>query len=160
MKSLADLRKLIAQKTWDKDVVLWVGPLPPLRALLASLGQPVTPSEIDLLDLLSEQSIPDSDEDIGLAIKARLRSDLQTLRSSGTSRRVLIVKSAALLTRYSVGLKEFFDWFVGDHAMVVLVLDGVPSAPKSLPAEIELRPDWLLRSLLRPDLAKHVFSAA
>jgi hypothetical protein len=160
MKTLTDLRRLIAQKTWDKDVVLWVGPLHPLRDLLASVGQPVTPSEIDLLDLLPEQSIPDSDEDIGLAIKARLRSELQGLRSSGTLRRVLIVKSAALLTRYSVGLKEFFDWFVGDHAMVVLVLDGVPAAPKFLPSDIELRPDWLLRSLHRPDFAKHVFSAA
>jgi hypothetical protein len=57
-------------------------------------------------------------------------------------------------------LKEFFDWFVGDLAVVVLALDGVPSGLKPLPAEIELRPDWLLQTLHRPDLAKNVFSAA
>jgi len=49
---------------------------------------------------------------------------------------------------------------VGDHAMVVLALDGVPSALKSLPAEVELRPNRLLESLNRPDLAKHAFSVA
>ncbi len=160
MKSPNDLRKLLAQKTWDKDVALWVGPLQPVRDAVAGAGHPITLSELDLLDLLSEQSLPDSEEDIGSALKTALRSDLQKRRSASPDRRVLIVKSAALLTRYSVGLKEFFDWFVGDHAVVVLALDGVPSGLKPLPAEIELRPDWLLQTLHRPDLAKNVFSAA
>lgn len=160
MKSPNDLRKLLAQKTWDKDVALWVGPLQPVRDVIADAGQPLTLSELDLLDLLPEQSLPDSEEDIASALKTALRADLQKRRSAAPERRVLIVKSAALLTRYSVGLKEFFDWFVGDHALVVLALDGIPFGLKPLPPEIELRPDWLLQTLHRPDLAKNVFSAA
>jgi hypothetical protein len=160
VKSPQDLRKLLAQKTWDKDIAVWVGPLSSLREILGGSGQSIVSSELDLLDLVSDQPIPDADEDIGFAIKTRLRAELTKLRPSGAQRQVLVVKSAALLTRYAVGLREFFDWFVGDHAMVILALDGIPPAPKTLPAEIELRPDWLLQSLSRPDLAKHVFAAS
>jgi hypothetical protein len=160
VKSTHDLRRLLAQKTWDKDVAVWVGPLPSLREILGTSGQSIASSELDLLDLVSDQPIPDAEEEIGLLIKTRLRAELKKIRPSGTQRMILVVKSAALLTRYAVGLGEFFDWFVGDHAMVILALDGVPSAPKTLPAEIELRPDWLLQSLAHPDLAKHVFAAS
>jgi hypothetical protein len=160
VKSQHDLRKLLSQKTWDKDVALWVGAIQPVRDAVTGAGQPITLRELDLLDLLPEKTLPDSEEDIGFALKRALRADLQKRRPVSADRRVLIVKSAALLSRYSLGLKEFFDWFVGDRALVVLALDGVPSGFKQIPAEIELRPEWLLQSLHRPDLAKHVFTAA
>lgn len=160
MKSPDDLRKLLAQKTWDKDIALWIGPVQPMRALVAGAGQPIAVSELDILDLLSEQSLPDSDCEIGANIKIALRADLQKKRTPNAGRRLLIVRSAALLTRYAVGLKEFFDWYLGDHAMVILILDGIPAQPRQIPAEIELRTDLLLQSFTSSDLAKNVFKAS
>ena len=44
------------------------------------------------------------------------------------NRTVLIVKSIGLLARYNVGLKEFYDWFVGSHTLVVLLLESIVEA--------------------------------
>ena len=48
MKTAAALAALTRQKTWDKDVVLWVGSE---HALLHTLGQ-LSSTVLDLLDLL------------------------------------------------------------------------------------------------------------
>ena len=160
MKSSSELRKLLAQKTWDKEVAIWVGSLASLQDLISGSGQTIDVKQIDLLDLISEHSIPDSDEELGRTLKGQLRSELQKQRSSSTDRRILLVQSTALLSRYDVGLKEFFDWFVGDHAMVILLLDGIPSSTKPLPLEIEIRPKGLIEKLNHPDLAKNAFIAS
>jgi hypothetical protein len=57
MKTAADLAALTRQKTWDKDVVLWVGSEP---ALLHTLGQ----TSYVVLDLAVEAS---DDEKAGVS---------------------------------------------------------------------------------------------
>ena len=54
MKTAADLGALTRQKTWDKDVVLWVGSE---HALLHTLGQ-ISYTVLDLLDLFDEDCLP------------------------------------------------------------------------------------------------------
>jgi len=159
MNTLADFGRLLAQKTWNKDIVIWVGEVRLVQEAAQTAGQPISVVELDLLDLLDQSSLPENDSDIAVALRTALRAELRKRPSGTQDRQLLIVRSAPLLTRYSIGLRDFFDWFVGDHALVVLVLEGVLASDKQLPPEIELRPDFLLQSLYRADHAKHVFSA-
>ncbi len=54
MKTAADLAALTRQKTWDKDVVLWIGSE---NALLHTLGQ-ISYAVLDLLDVFDEEHLP------------------------------------------------------------------------------------------------------
>ena len=59
MKTAADLAALTRQKTWDKDVVLWVGSE---NVLMHTLGQ--TPyAVLDLLDVFDEEHLPMDEEE-------------------------------------------------------------------------------------------------
>ena len=68
---------------------------------------------------------------------------------------ILVVKSAGLLVRYNLGLREFFNWFCCDRAMVVLLVEAVPEKIR-LPIGIECRPQLIVEYFHRPDLAKHL----
>ncbi len=50
MRSSADLAALVRQRTWDKELVLWVGSESALRKAVA----PVPVETLDLLDLFDE----------------------------------------------------------------------------------------------------------
>ena len=114
-----DLPALIRRPTWSKDVCLWIGTEAALREALE--GE--THEFLDLLDLLQ----PDEDlptDELGRAgvLDSRLDSRLQALKESLAGRCVLVVKNAALLARYKVGLKPFYDWFGSDRRMTILTL--------------------------------------
>ena len=122
MKTAADLAALTRQKTWDKDVVLWVGSE---NALLHTLSQ--TPyAVLDLLDLFDEECLPLDNEETQAHLRRDLRRQLQSLQVGSERRTVLIVKSIGLLARYHAGVREFYEWFCGDFAMVVLILTTTP----------------------------------
>jgi len=152
MKTGADLAALTRQKTWDKDVVLWVGAE---HALLHILGQ--TPYEVlDLLDLFDEESLPMDEEETRTQLLRRLRHRLQSLQVSAGRRTVLIVKSIGLLARYRTGVREFYEWFCGDFAMVVLLLDGLLDEC-AWPEEVGCDADRLRKYFHDPSVVKEVF---
>ena len=104
MKTAADLAALTRQRTWDKDVVLWVGAE---HALMHTLGQ--TPHTV-----------------------------------------------LGLLARYHAGVREFYEWFCGDFAMVVLILDGLLDE-RVWPEEVACDADRLLTYFNEPGIVKQVF---
>ena len=148
MKTAADLAALTRQKTWDKDVVLWVGSE---HALLHTLGQ-LSSTVLDLLDLFDEDRLPMDHEET----QAHLRRQLQLLQVGSERRTVLIVKSIGLLARYHAGMREFYEWFCSDFAMVVLLLDGLLEE-RLWPEEVLCDTDSLLKYFDTPGVVKQVF---
>jgi hypothetical protein len=148
MKTAADLAALTRQKTWDKDVVLWVGSE---HALLHTLGQ-LSYTVLDLLDLFDEDCLPMDNEET----QAHLRRQLRSLQAGSERRTVLIVKSIGLLARYHAGVREFYEWFCDDFAMVVLLLDGLLEE-RPWPEEVTCDTDSLLKYFDTPGVVKQVF---
>jgi len=152
MKTAADFAALTRQKTWDKDVVLWVGAE---HALLHILGQ--TPyAVLDLLDLFDEECLPMDEDETRAQLLRGLRHKLQSFQVGSERRTVLVVKSIGLLTRYRTGVREFYEWFCGDFAMVVLILDGL-LAERVWPEEVACDADRLLKYFHEPGVVKQVF---
>ena len=152
MKTAADLAALTRQKTWDKDVVLWVGSE---HALLHTLGQ-TSYAVLDLLDLFDEDCLPMDHEETQAHLRRGLRHRLQSLQVGAERRTVLIVKSIGLLARYHAGVREFYEWFCGDFAMVVLSLDGLLEE-RLWPEEVACDTDSLLTYFDTPGVVKQVF---
>lgn len=89
MKTAADLAALFRQRTWDKDVVLWVGSE---KALIEALSG-VSHSVFDLLDLFDEGHLPMDDEETRAQLINGLRRTLRTIETSPERRTVLVVRS-------------------------------------------------------------------
>src|SRR5438876_25454 len=113
LKGIADFRALLKQRTWDKDVLLWLGSE---KSLLSALGS-VNHLVLDLLDLFDLDRLPVNDEETRRDLSERLRLKLKSIPKGPDNRIVLVVKSVGLLARYRVGLKEFYDWFVGSRTV-------------------------------------------
>jgi hypothetical protein len=139
-------------------VAVWLGPASSLTAALP-VGSNVAGIVLDILDLFDEGALPDSEDDVVYFLRRALREKLVSLAPPTGERRILIVKSAGILARYNLGLKEFFDWFCGDRGLVVLLIEATPEKVE-LPSEIECHPRVIVDYFDRPDLAKHCFSAA
>jgi len=152
VKRPSELSKLVRQRTWDKDVILWVGTEADLLDTLKSV-KIVT---LDLLDLFDETNLPMDDDETQSCLTRELRAKLRAITIGPENRTVLIVKSVGLLARYNVGTSEFYKWFCGDFAMVVLLLDGVPERTE-WPDEISCDGNRLLNYFREPDVVKHVF---
>ena len=152
MKTAADLAALTCQKTWDKDVALWVGSE---HALLRTLGQ-TSYAVLDLLDLFDEDCLPMDHEETQAHLRHGLRRWLQSLQVGAERRTVLIVKSIGLLARYHAGVREFYEWFCSDFAMVVLLLDGLLEE-HLWPEEVICDRDSLLKYFDTPGVVKQVF---
>ena len=153
MKRPPELAKLVRQRTWDKDVVLWMG----TEADLLDTIKNVKIATLDLLDLFDETNLPMDDDETRSRLTRELRAKLRAIPAGPENRTVLIVKSVGLLARYNVGTSEFYKWFCGDFAMVVLLLDGVPE-PTEWPDEIACDGNRLLNYFREPDVVKHVFA--
>jgi hypothetical protein len=85
-----------------------------------------------------------------------LRHRLQSLQVGAERRTVLVVKSIGLLARYHAGVREFYEWFCSDFAMVVLILDGLPEE-HVWPEEVVCDADCLLKYFNAPGVVKQVF---
>ena len=153
MKPPSELTKLVRQRTWDKDVVLWVG----TEAGLLDALKHVKSMTLDLLDLFDETNLPMDDEETRSQLTQELRAKLKAIPTGPDNRIALIVKSVGLLARYNVGTSEFYKWFCGDFAMVALLLDGVPEQTE-WPDEIACDRNRLLNYFREPDVVKHVFA--
>jgi hypothetical protein len=155
VKTAADLTKLVQQKTWDKEVVLWVGAEGGLRAALG--GAPTL--DLDLLDLFDPDNLPMDDDETRTVLQRQLRKRLQNLGTGPGNRAVLVVRSVGLLARYRAGVRDFYEWFCNDFGMVVLALGGVPGEPVGSP-EVVCVPDRLVDYFRAPDVVKEVYGEA
>lgn len=138
MLQAKELSQLLGQRAWDKELNLWVGPEPELRALLDG----VKIETIDLLDLI-EADCPADDDEIRLYLARAIRRRLKSVSREPGQRMVLVVLSAGLLARYGVGVREFYDWFCDDFSMVFLVVEG-RYVGIQWPEEVECRPNQLV----------------
>jgi hypothetical protein len=143
MRTAADLAALTRQKTWDKNVVLWVGAEHALLHILAQIPFVV----LDLLDLFAEET--------RVQLLRGLRDQLQSFQVGPERRTVLVVKSIGLLARYCAGVREFYEWFCGDFAVVVLILDGLLDE-RVWPEELACDADRLLKYFHEPGVVKQV----
>ena len=155
MKTLVDLARLAQQKTWDKDLVLWVGSENRLREVLGAV--PVL--ELDLLDLFDPDNLPMDDGQTRAELQRQLRKQLQNLGTGPGNRAVLLVRSVSLLARYHVGVRDFYEWFCNDFGMVVLTLNGLPAEPLGSP-EVICVPERLVQYFRAPDLVKEIYGGA
>jgi hypothetical protein len=151
MRSPAELRSLVGQRTWEKEVVLWVG----TEAALAKLLGPVHHVALDLLDLFDEDKLPMDDEETRQCLVGALSTRLQAIPTGPGMRVVLVVTSIGLLARYAVGLTEFYDWFCGDFSMVILLLERTLEETQ-WPEEVLCDSDRLLGYFQEP-MVKQVF---
>jgi hypothetical protein len=153
MKSASDLRALVERRAWDKEIVVWLGSIDSLLSAIPTAS--VETKQLDLLDLVSDQDVPE--EEARAQFRRALDSQLRILKPPPGQRRILIVTSTSLLAHFNTGLAGFFNWFCTDRSMVILHLDGKPEK-LSLPAEFEFRADALLDYLVQPHHAKGIYS--
>jgi hypothetical protein len=152
LKTVTELDSLLRQRTWDKDVVLWVGPE---NVLVEALGH-VKHIVLDLLDLFDENKLPIDDEETRDQMVNALREKLRGIPTGPGSRTVMVVKSVGLLARYNIGTREFYDWFCGDFSMVVLVIEEVVR-DISWPDEVICDGDRLLDYFEPPNVVNGIF---
>jgi len=89
-------------------------------------------------------------------LRRGLRRQLQSLQAGSERRTVLIVKSIGLLARYQAGVREFYEWFCNDFAMVVLLLDDLLEE-RLWPEKVICDTDSLLKYFNTPGVVKQVF---
>jgi hypothetical protein len=148
------LRDILQQPVWSKDVVAWIGSREALDDALQGFHQ----LRLDLLDLLPDDvELPAARAERGELLQQRLDQQLQTMRQTAPERCILRVENAALLARYGLGLRSFFDWFAGSQRMSVLEIGRIRAAtlPETVSEAVRFQPDWLAQyfrqHLNRPD---------
>ena len=138
MSETERLSQLMSQRTWDKELNLWVGPEKELRTQLVG----VRIQTLDLLDLIVGD-FPAEDDDIRLYLARAIRQHVRSISREHGQRMVLLVLSPGLLARYGVGVREFYEWFCNDFSMVFLVVEGrCPDMP--WPEEVECHPNQMI----------------
>jgi hypothetical protein len=152
VKGEADLKALVKQRTWDKEVLVWLGTEKSLIGALGSAKHVV----LDLLDLFQPDSLPPDDDTTKDAIHGQLCQRLRAIPKGPDNRTVLVVKSIGLLARYKVGLKDFYDWFVGSHTVVALLLEGTVERT-DWPDEVKCDTKRLLNYFNEPGMVKEVY---
>ncbi len=151
MTAADDLKARVALKTWDKEIVLWVGAEQELMQAVNGAHVLV----LDLLDLFDPKSLPiDSDETHDTLVK-QLRAWLKAVERKPGARIVLVVKSVGLLVRYGGGTNEFYNWFIGSFTMVVLHLKA--TNPRiDWPRDVECDGKRMLNYFASPGTVKQI----
>jgi hypothetical protein len=152
--SLQTFQSLVQRPDWSKNVLVWIG----APAALEPVLQGTTQVQLDLLDLFPENDgLPAARDERAELLEQRLKQHLQQIRPTGDERVVLRVRNAALLARYGVGLRCFYDWFAGSRTLTILEIDRLRplDLPGTVADSLRFDPDELVRyyrSLLhRPD---------
>lgn len=154
MSGIVEFRALVKQRTWDKEVLLWRGPEKYLVEALA-LHRHLT---LDLLDLFDVNKLPIDDDETRDELRTQLRQRLRAIPKGPDNRTVLIVKSIGLLARYNLGLKEFYDWFIGSHTLVILLLESLDEHGK-WPDDVRCEAKRLLDYFAAPTMVKEVYTS-
>ena len=154
MQSKAELDKLVRERTWNKELILWYGPESKLLPMLNGIHVHV----LDLLDLFEPSDVPVEDDEVRLQILRSLRSYLKSIPAVPSKRSALIVKSSGLLARYRVGVQDFFDLYCGDFRMALLLIDG--SCPEGeWPDEVEFSASKLVGYFKDSGMVKRLVEA-
>jgi hypothetical protein len=111
---------------------------------------------LDLLDLFDEERLPMDEEETRAQLLRGLRHRLQSFQVASGKRTVLVVKSIGLLARYHAGVREFYEWFCGDFAMAVLLLEDLLEE-HVWPEDVACDADRLLKYFNAPGVVKQVF---
>jgi hypothetical protein len=154
MHGLAEFVGLVGQRTWDKELVLWVGSEAKLLPVLSG----VHVDRLDLLDLFDGPPEQIDDDEVRQYLSRSLKKWLRATPRISDKRTVLIVRSAALLARYHVGVREFYDWFCDDFAMVILLVEGV-CAGVEWPEEVQCDSQRILDYFSEAGMVKRQFAA-
>lgn len=154
MSGIKEFRDLLKQRTWDKEVLLWLGPDKQLFDALAS-AKYVT---LDLLDLFDLNKLPIDEDETRDELRSQLRQRLKAITRGPDNCTVLVAKSIGLLARYKVGVKEFYDWFIGSHTLVVLVLESLEKHGK-WPEDVRYEVKCLLDYFADPTMVKETYAA-
>jgi len=149
-----ELTKLLRQRTWDRELILWFGAESKLVPFLASVQVEI----FDLLDTFDPTSLPVDDDEVRRHLSQSLRKCLQSISRGANKHTALIVRSAGLLARYRVGVQDFYNWFCDDFSMVILLVEGRCSE-SDWPDEVECAPDRLVEYFTQSDLIKRLIEA-
>ncbi len=155
MKSAAQFHALATSHYWDKELVLWLGSEKTLEEALGAAKR----ISLDLLDLFDPGSLPADEDSTRDQLRDRLRERLRAIQRGPDNRVILVVKSIGLLARYKAGLKDFYDWFIGDFAMAILLLEG-GTEKMDWPEEVRCEGNRLLTYFSEPGMVKEVFSTS
>lgn len=154
MHALDELTQILRQRTWDKELLLWSGPEAKLLPALTGLQL----ETVDLLDLFDPASLPVDDDDVRQHLTRSLRRRLQAVDRTPGKRTVLLVRSAGLLARYGVGVRDFYEWFCDDFSMVILLVER-PAVEEDWPEEVDGDPDRLVEYFAEAGMTKRQFGA-
>lgn len=152
MKSPQDLAALVQQRTWDKDLVLWIGSEDSVSSILSDARL----QSLDLLDLFTPDHLPMDEEETRDQLIHALRQQLQSYQVGPAHRTLLVVKSIGLLARYDTGVKEFYEWFCSDFGMVILILEEIVENFK-WPDDVICASDRLIKYFTESDRVKEVY---
>lgn len=153
MQANEELAQVVQQRTWDKELLLWSGPEAKLLPALTG----VQVETLDLLDLFDSGQLPIDDEAIRRHLSRTLRQRLGAVPRSPGKRTVLIVRSAGLLARYRVGVRDFYEWFCDDFSMVILFVEG-RCGDTDWPEEVDCDADRLIEYFAEPGMSKRQFA--
>jgi hypothetical protein len=151
LNAIDEMKVRVAQRNWDKEIILWVGP--EVDLLGAINGAHI--EALDLLDLFNPSSLPIDDEETRDVLTRKLRAKLQSIQRGPEQRVVLVVKSVGLLARYDIGVKELYDWFVGSFTMVILVLEPT-STGIDWPEDVECETGRIQHYFTTPGSVKQI----
>jgi hypothetical protein len=154
MQTHDELTNLLRQRTWDRELILWLGSEVKLRPFLTSVQVEI----LDLLDTFDPASLPVDDDEVRQHLSQSLRKYLQSISRPTAQRTALIVRSAGLLARYRVGVQDFYNWFCDDFSIVILLVEGRCSESE-WPDEVECDSDRLVEYFTNSDLIKRLIEA-
>lgn len=149
-----DLSNIVRQRTWNKELILWLGPESKLRPLLEGIQI----RDLDLLDFFAPAEVLSEDDDIRRQISRSLRQYLKSIPREGKTHDALIVQSSGLLARYRVGVQDFYDWYCDDFAMVILLVAG-RCAEGEWPDEVDCGLDSLVEYFKDSGMVKRLIEA-
>jgi len=140
--------ELVCGPVPGRHVYLWYGNP---NALLPLLPEGLVES-LDITRLMAcEERLPTASREARRRIDKALRARLQGLASQlakENRRQILVVTGTELIARYGVGLVPFYDEYVSDKTMVILIAYQVAdSSPvlENLPDFTTLAPDATYR---------------
>ena len=152
MQAIEELAQLVRQRTWDKELLLWSGPEAKLLPVLTGLQV----ESLELLDLFDPTNLPIDDDEIRQCLSRSLRQRLQSVDRAPGKQTALIVRSAGLLARYRVGVRDFYEWFCDDFSLVILLVEQ-PAIEEDWPEEVDCNPDRLIGYFTETGMTKRQF---